>query len=544
MAKKVIKSQVSNKAEKHVESESEKILKCLYNGGTDISYVLTSAYLANNVDMVKNLYEKHNEECAAFVPKESDIIDIINYAYRNIDFRLKGILYANKDLFYNYLKGVIKTTHNYDVNILKYLVEAYNIHPFDDNKRFSIFKLACHQQYGFGIRTLVNKEYLKRDLNKKEKNINFDDLFQFDSDSDSDIMEHPVRKTTILHEMCDYNYTDSIKILLDNGANMKSFDHRGRSPLLVALENGDGPNAFKLLIKNSWDGYPFEIHNVNGKNIVDLLLERARCSETYDDSAEYYKIVFSDENFSLKDYYNLKNLYGMRNKINNMDTILVKSNKSHHNEITRMKNCIDDMLIKIERIETLLEENTSGKKKSSCIIASSRGKLVSEIPEDALNESLYEAARNNHLSVVRELTKKNAALSCEQLNMIIRLYSVKDYYFDVIKLLLESNSVPNKQTSVLACTQNKDTNYELIEYLVKNKYFVYQEDIIKHVSKNNNYETMQLLINANMMDVNKALMFATIEKDTKMIELLLENGADFRIIRKADPNIKISVMGV
>lgn len=293
----------------------------------------------------------------------------------------------------------------------------------------------------------------------------------------------------------------------------------------------------------------------------------------------YFKFVKLVEKYeSISREFKLWERFDFYDKIkkgNNIGELIKKERKVNHEKINALNECIESCALN-ERIESLeskidklidlyvkdqkrMDLEKQIKKDASFVIANARGKKTildssDDIGMEILNESLNEAVKNHQIENIKQLIDKGTLTNKSNFEELFDddIYTI-DEMLSLAELIFNNldekcrDSIHKGYLSVHRLCGNNDKHYELIKLLFNKTDFFQICNVVKFselVAKRRNYKIAQFLINKKLLDLNIALKCAVLKKDKKMIELLLENGAPYSIIKNADPSIKLNIVGL
>ena len=153
-------------------------------------------------------------------------------------------------------------------------------------------------------------------------------------------------------------------------------------------------------------------------------------------------------------------------------------------------------------------------------------------------KDLSNAIDDDDLETINKCIKNGVNIDTEHLYHAIMMNDDRDDSETTLTLLKHAECI-DLGIIIAICNQWNDHNYDIIQYMLSNELFINSIICVTDItSKQQNYETMQLLIDYSMIDINRALNNAIIVNDDEMVQLLLNNGADENILKENDYVIK------
>jgi len=308
---------------------------------------------------------------------------------------------------------------------------------------------------------------------------------------------------------CREKHTNIALILLDNVKDCRIANKKGETPYTWAYYHNIVPVMIKILnitkfLNGSYGSYRFATPEY-------IVIE--------DRKSESDKVIELEKKLKIEIEKNTQ--YDELKKQNNE---MQKTNKESAKQLLEFENLKKEM----EKEESVYEK--------SFVIAVANGKLLHKTPktQNTVNEALYEAVRNDHYDITIELLKKGA--DAKHGDLLDE--ACKNNNINMVKLLLEYGSKLSSSSLFYACNKNNDVSYELVKYLLENGCQI-SNDILPMVARKQSYNTIQSLITNGAKELDDALKECCLNKslsqdiDIKMIQLLLDNGANYKVIKDA-----------
>lgn len=299
---------------------------------------------------------------------------------------------------------------------------------------------------------------------------------------------------------------------------------------------------------------------------IDSYIDIARkCIENYHDP-KYGKLdininIYDDENNDLKksnDSVSDKDVsvsdeYSLI-KTHSEDSSEIKD-ESDKLETEEYESILHEPLLK-KSIESMQKINDVKRLDSD----NSKSSLSDPDSEKSINKKLDDLIAldfNNSNSYVTD-SESNSSELCDVEELDQKQSGLNDIVFEDSDSKYSSTSTSTSTSSsqnILLIEKNlidmmmiytmHNTEYDSIKLIVQSDDYVPDPRTEKCLISEKAYKMMQLLIDNNKIcDMDECLKDAVLTRDKKMVELLIENGADFRIIKNADPDIKINITGL
>ncbi|XP_052079002.1 uncharacterized protein LOC127717259 isoform X32 [Mytilus californianus] len=342
-------------------------------------------------------------------------------------------------------------------------------------------------------------------------------------DNKADINKCTDNGASPLYAACRMNHKEIVKILLDNNADINKCLDNGASPLHIACQNNH-IETLKVLLDNNADinkcldngASPLHIacQNNHKETLRVLLDNKADINKCDDNGVSPLHIACQNNHIETVKVLLNNNADINKCKDNGVSPLYLACQNNH-----------------IETVKVLLNNNAD----------------INKCKDNGVSP-LYLACQNNHIETVKVLLNNNADINKCNDNGVSPLHiACQNNHIETVKVLLNNNADINKckdngvSPLYLACQNN---HIETVKVLLNNN-----ADINKcndngvsplHIAcQNNHIETVKVLLNNNA-DINKCkdngvspLYLACQNNHIETVKVLLNNNAD---INKCNDN--------
>lgn len=467
--------------------------------------------------------------------------------------------------------------HNFDINVKHNGDNLCNYYPNDEsynkNNCFTLFDLSFSPQYPNLDIFVTEKSKCAKLLIENGFKLHKDNIYYIIVTDDADVLELWINEYGIenlgnnLDEAVEVNSIECVKRIFS------LIDCTSHNLLHVAFR------TLKEQIKTDKGIFQCDDYNAS-MEMIEFLMTKINIT-SQDNSGEtpfdmmmdkdiYFKFVKLVEKYeSISREFKLWERFDFYDKIkkgNNIGELIKKERKVNHEKINALNECIESLELKIDELIDLydidkkrMDKEEQIKKDATFVIANARGKKTTLNSSDVidmkiLNESLNEAVKNHQIENIKQLIDKGTLTNKSNFGKLFDddIYTI-DEMLSLAELIFNNldeesrDDIHKGYILMYDLCGDDDEHYKIIKLLF-NKTDFFQicnvVDLSELVAKRRNYKIAQFLINKKLLDLNVALKCAVLEKDKKMIELLLENGAPYSIIKNADPSIKLNIVGL
>ena len=159
-----------------------------------------------------------------------------------------------------------------------------------------------------------------------------------------------------------------------------------------------------------------------------------------------------------------------------------------------------------------------------------------------MNEALQLSSKGGHTDLVKFLIEKGADVTADNNRAIV--LAAKEENTELVELLLAYGAhVTDIESKVLLSTPVKNGNIELVKLLVVHGVLPTEEtcySLFLNAINGGYVEILKIIIRyADEKMINDLLEIAIGNKNLKIIEILLENGADIELFKKKDMQLAL-----